>query len=144
MPILQNYLFRASLIVPRLFSLATGLAQVNRPLLVKLSSEKDKAMILKNAAKLRHMSDRWPNVSIVLERTKCELAAFKELRTECKLRQSRGEYVIFFNNAIMPANVLGRHRIQIIIQAHLTMLYFWLTCRLSTSSLQTKWRGRPY
>ena len=83
--------------------LGTG---TNRPLLVKFSSEKDKAMILKNTAKLRQMSDRCPNVSIAPDRTKREQAAFKQLQTECKLLQSRGEHVIV-NNTIVPDKHIG-------------------------------------
>ena len=52
------------------------------------------------------MSDRCPNVSIAPDRTKREQAAFKQLQTECKLLQSRGEHVIV-NNTIVPDKHIG-------------------------------------
>jgi hypothetical protein len=74
----------------------------NKPLLVQFQNEKDKHFILKNAHKLRQLSTKWPKVSIAPDRTKREQAAFKQLRTECKMRQSRGERVIIWNSKIVP------------------------------------------
>ena len=72
------------------------------PLVVKFLCEDDKLIILKNASKLRNMSDRWPKVSIAPDRTKQEQILCKNFRSECLSRQARGEHVIVNQYRIVP------------------------------------------